>query len=396
MPKLSRLPAAVLVAPALAALALSPPLAASAQEPPVREEGNPRWTPIEQTAPEPPAPSGVVVAVERDYRRALLQLSAGQPDAARAAALDLDGGLPAPPADRQAALQQAAVLERLALRDPEALLPALLLHVDLYRHHRAERSYRRIEHHAGMIERASELYAEHAGTEAARVEAGEALAALGLGLLEDRHLTAARRVLGRALEIDPAQPAALLGLATDHEVHGRYPEAVAALERLIAVRPEASPRSSEARLRLAVNCARTGRWRDAENGFQALIEDPAADEWTVMVAYEELAEMRLRGADPAAAARLLRQGLGRFPGAERLRLQLAFALERGGDPAEARRMIEELARRPPPAEPSPRERYSRSPDSAQALALAGLSASAAERLGALRAALDAMAEEDEL
>lgn len=395
MPKLSTLPAAVLASPLLAALALQP-AAASAQEPPVREEGNPRWTPIEQTAPAPPAPSGGVVTVERDYRRALLKLSAGQPDAARAAALELDGGLPAPPSDRQAAQQQAEVLERLALRDPQALLPALLLHVDLYRHHRSERSYRRIEHHAEMIERASELYAEHAGTEAARVVAGEALAALGLGLLEDRHGTDARRVLARALEIDPGQPAALLGLATDHERHGRYPEAVEALERLVAARPGSSPESSEARLRLAVNCARTGRWRDAESGYQALIEDPAADEWAVVVAYEELAEMRLRGSDPAAAARLLRQGLGRFPGTERLRLQLAFALERGGDPAAARRMIEELARRPPSPEPSPRERYNQSPDSAQALALAGLTASAAERLGALRAALDAMALEDAL
>lgn len=391
MPKPYPLQATVVFVPILAALALSSaPLTAAAQQTPVRPERKPRRELTDPRPLEVRAAAAGVASVDRDYRRALLKLSAGQREAARSAALELDRWIPASPADRRAARQQVEVLERLARRDPETLLPALLLHLDLYRHHRAERSYRRIEHHAEMIERASELYAEYAATDEARERAGQALAALGLALLEDRHGTDARRVLARALEIDPDQPAALLGLATDYERTSHYPEAVAALERLVAVRPK----GSEARLRLAVNQSRTGRWRDAEAGFQALVDDPGAEDWTVVVAFEELAEMRLRDADPTAAVGLLRAGLGRFPDAERLHIQLAFALERTGDPAAARRAVEELARAPSSNGVSPRERYNRIPESAPALELAGLEENAEEHLLALRTALDAMAEED--
>jgi predicted Zn-dependent protease len=100
--------------------------------------------------------------------------------------------------------------------------------------------------------------------------------------------------------------------------------------------------------------------------------------------------------DPAGAASLLREAIARFPGSERLRLQLAYALDRAGDPAAARQTIAELAKSPPDgAGESARRRYTRFPDSAAALSLTAVRASADQRLGALAAALERLAAEED-
>lgn len=364
------LPAALAVAFSL----LTPPSSssASAQEPPRLD------------APGTPAAAG------REYRRALLLLTRGSREEARQVILELDGRLPPALTDRRAANERLDLLEDVARRDPEALLPALLLHLDLYLHHRDQRSYTRLDHHVEMVARTAELYAGRSEREDAPAAAAEVLAALGLGLLEAGHRTDARRLLARALDLDPGRADALLGLATDHERFGRYDEAVETLERLLA----AAPGSSEARLRLAVNRSRTGRWRDAESGLEGLIDDPRTDPWVAEIAVQELAEVRLRASDPGAATRLLREGVRRFPGSERLRLQLAYALERGGDPAAAREIVLALAERPPEPAETPRQRYNRSPDAAPALDRLISAPLDPGRLAALRAALDAIAAEE--
>jgi tetratricopeptide (TPR) repeat protein len=329
-----------------------------------------------------------VAAVSLAYRSALSRLAAGSPaDAVEAvAALErrtaADAGVPARAAERGV----TAVLDGIAGRDPEALLPAILLHVELFRRHREARDLARTDDHAAMVERAAALYAQGVGTPAARAAAAEALAAVGLALLEDQRRTSARRLLMRGLEIDPDNVSILLGLASDRERYADYPEAVALLERLVAVAPD----SEEGRLRLAINLRRTGRRRDAAERLTALTRDPAAS-WAAEIAYQELARTCL--AEDDAAGALLREGLGRFPESERLRLQLAFALDRGGDPAAARRMVAELARRPPaaPAAGTSRLRYNRSPEAEPALALAALRERADQRLPQLAAALDALA-----
>jgi tetratricopeptide (TPR) repeat protein len=377
---------AALCAAAFAATAAT----AAAQELRGRQEPRPGRQGIEPGGGAPGSAGGPVAAVSLAYRSALSRLAAGSAaDAVEAvAALErrtaADAGVPARAAERGV----TAVLDGIAGRDPEALLPAILLHVELFRRHREARDLARTDDHAAMVERAAALYAQGVGTPAARAAAAEALAAVGLALLEDQRRTSARRLLMRGLEIDPDNVSILLGLASDRERYADYPEAVALLERLVAVAPD----SEEGRLRLAINLRRTGRRRDAAERLTALTRDPAAS-WAAEIAYQELARTRLAEDDAAGAAALLREGLGRFPESERLRLQLAFALDRGGDPAAARRMVAELARRPPaaPAAGTSRLRYNRSPEAEPALALAALRERADQRLPQLAAALDALA-----
>ena len=105
--------------------------------------------------------------------------------------------------------------------------------------------------------------------------------------------------------------------------------------------------------------------------------------------------MRLAAGEPAAAERLLRAAVERFPGAERLRLALAYAVDRGGDPAAARALVEAVAGREAGGGETPRRRYNRGTDPDPLLELsARLQARAAGHTAALRAALDALAAEE--
>jgi Tfp pilus assembly protein PilF len=342
------------------------------------------------TQPLPPEARAVQPEeVARAYRDALSELAAGSPAAAVAAVKALEPtAAPETSESARATLRGvAAVLDGIALLDPEALVPAILLHVELFRRHRDARDPVLADYHLTLIEHAAVLYAERGGRPAARSAAAQVLAAVGLALLEDVRRTAANRMLARALAFDPANADALLGLAVDRERAGAYPDAVDLLRRLGAVRPE----SAQARLRLAVNLQRVGHRRDARKLLTAVTAEPEAG-WEAAIAYQELAKDRIAEADPAGAAALLREAIERFPASERLRLQLAYALDRAGDPAAAREAVAALAKSPPDgARESPRRLYNRSPESAPALDLDALRQIADERLGGLAAALDRLA-----
>ena len=327
-----------------------------------------------------------VRSAARAYHAALTRLAAGSPDeaAAAVAALDPRSAIEAADSTRPSVRGAVAVIEGVATADPEALLPPLVLHVDLFRRYRAAHKPTLSDHHTAMTAYIAALYAERAGTPAARAAAVEVLTAVGLALLEDRRRSSAMGAFARALDFEPAAADALLGLAIDREWEHAYPDVIALLQRLVAARPA----SAEGRLRLANNLERMGRRRAAVERFTALAAHPSAG-WAAEIAYQELARIHLDERDPAAAAALLRQALERFPESERLRIQLAYALDRAGDPAAAREIVAELAQSPPDgAGPTPRRRYTRTPDADSALELTAVRRSADERLGALAAALD--------
>jgi len=372
---------------ALAAAATADPAAAAPQPP-----SSPQQPPAGQEEPGARAEGGsrTVRAAARAYHAALSRLAAGSRDeaAAAVAALDPRSASEAVDPKRPALRGVVAVIEAVATADPEALLPPLLLHVDLFRRYRAANEQTLSDHHTAMVAYLARLYGTRAATPEARAAAAEILTAVGLALLEPpRRRSSATEAFARALEFDPTAADALLGLAIDREWAHAYPDALAWLERLLAVRPEAA----EGRLRLAVNLERTGQRRAAIARFTALAADPDAG-WAAEIAYQELARIRIDQGDPAAAATLLREALERFPGSERLRIQLAYALDRAGDPAAAREIVAELAGTPPDGSgATPRRRYSRTPDAAAALELTAVRRRASERLGALAAALDRLA-----
>lgn len=284
------------------------------------------------------------------------------------------------------------VLSWLAARDAEAVLPILLLHVDAFRHHRDKGNQPLADYEAAMALRAAAHYAAGIGTPAARAEAAEPLAAVGVALQEEVRRTAAHGMLTAARELDPDNATALLALAVDREGEGDYDQVVSLLEHLLATSD-----SAEARLRLAINLRRTGRRRDAAETLAALLHEPDAD-WVAMLAYQELAAMRLGDGDAEDAARLLRQGLERFPDSERLVLQLAYALDRGGDPAAARETVAELAASPPASGRggTPRHRYNWGSDTEPrpVFTLAPLRERAAGLAPRLGTALEALAAEE--
>lgn len=319
--------------------------------------------------------------VSSAYRLALTQLAGGSSGDALSAIAALEAEYSTPEERDQPLEGELYVLADLARRNPESLVPALVMHIELYHRYRQEQRFAQAVLNATMAERIAEIYADLGGG-GAEVVVGRALASLGLELLEERRLTQARRVLARSLEHDPSNPAALLGLGADRERSADYSAAVDYFSRLV----EAQPDSAEARLRLALNLRRTGRGRSAEAALTELVAGEK-DGWPVVIAYQELARGLLDQGREQQAATLLRQAIERFPDEDRLRLQLAWALDLGGRPGEAKSIVERLAARPPTFGDSPRRRYNRSPETLPARNRELLEEAAEERLAALEQAI---------
>ncbi|HMB53102.1 MAG TPA: tetratricopeptide repeat protein [Thermoanaerobaculia bacterium] len=363
-----------------------------------QERGEPRPRPPRQpataTPPNGPGGGGSVESSDAAYRSVLDTVAGGSTADAALALVAFErqvGAEPGSGAARAVERAEMDVLDAIARRNAEALLPAMVLHLHLFRIHSPRREYAAAGRHAALAERAAVLYARYGQDRATRRLSAEALTVLGAGLVTGGHRTDARRVLSAALDLSPVQPEALLVLAADRERDGAYGEAVTYLRRLNAVRPN----WLEARVRLAVNLARTGAQAEAAERFGAMCRDPEAG-WAAVLSCEELARMRLAAGEPGAAQALLSDAVERFPDAERLRLTLAYAVDRGGDPAAARALVEEVAERPAGGDESPRRRYNRGTDSDPILELsARLEAKAAERAPALAAVLAAMAAEEE-
>jgi tetratricopeptide (TPR) repeat protein len=329
-----------------------------------------------------------VAAVAAAYRDALARLAAGADAEAREAMKVFEGG-----AVRQLGADPGGVLpagelhllERLAGRDPEALLPALALHLDLYPRYLEVKDYFLAVHSRTMVEQIAELYARSAATPSARTLASRALTRLGFALERAQLMAKARGLLRRAAELDPSDPAALLALATGDEKLGEYAQAVVPLRRLV----ELDPKSAEGRLRLAINLDRTGDAAGAAALYRRLTAEANPD-WVLSLAYQQLARGHLDAGRPAAAARLLAEAADRLPGDERLRLALAYALDRAGDPAGARAAVGRLTLRGPGGRGSSRWRYNEWPEEGAAGEGDLLERNARARRASLAAALDGL------
>ena len=146
------------------------------------------------------------------------------------------------------------------------------------------------------------------------------------GLLQDANLVSScRRLFVRALEYDPDNPAALLGLAATFEKYGEYQQALTHLEHLVAVAPELD----EAKLRLAVGLNRVGLRRRARELLEGLVES-GPNEWVRAVAYEEIGRILLQTGAVAAAAELLEEAMAAMPSRQALRVLAAHAYGRLG------------------------------------------------------------------
>jgi len=338
------------------------------------------------------APEGAIERADReiarDFSRSYAEISRAAVEgldtaAARLAALEIETlarlGRDDPKVyARLGAIERRAAAE-LAGEIPELLLPAVIVHGEAARKHRAGQRFALAELGADLARR---LAVAHAlGPEDARAEAALALADLGASLQITGMTAVARTLFAEALELDPAQKTALLALAVDRERHGLYTEALGLLERLLEIDPE----HREARLRSGLQLLRTGGERAGRRRLRSLLAE-AREDWVMELAYQELASSHLENGRPGAASALLGRAVARLGQRPGLVLQLTWARQRssgGGAESEALAILDTPA---PAGRTSPRRRYTEGPAEAEGRealerAVADRLARAAEILG---------------
>ncbi len=242
------------------------------------------------------------------YRGALAGLGRGQRAAARSALLDLESAVLTDGSLKTMQTAQLLVAEQLAAGDVESLIPVLVLHDDLYATYRQRHLFSLGFNAREMIETLAELYAQRGATEGSKVVAARVLASLGGHLQEANLPSSSRRLYRRALEHDPKNLAALLGLAISFERYAEYPRAVEVLEKLGA----AHPGFGEGSLRLAINLDRLGQRGRCRELLERALE-PGTPDWVRSLAYQKLARIALEVEDLETATRLLEQSLEEIP-----------------------------------------------------------------------------------
>ncbi|HVT57471.1 MAG TPA: hypothetical protein VHR45_03645 [Thermoanaerobaculia bacterium] len=290
---------------------------------------------------------GAAPALTSAYRAALARLAAGEEEAARVALADLELGALR---DHGASVEDLAAIEvralqQLAESDPEALVPVVHLYQLLYRDAHERRRPQLATHAREMTRSVADFYAARSRSALAHQLAAALLVQFG-GELEAAGGPAngfSRRAFARAVELDGANPAALLCLAIDAERHGNLSGALPPLERLHADHPD----DPEPGLRLGLVLARLGRQAEARRLLKAvaagpLPEGPAEKDptaWWQTIALQELGRLLLDSADLEAAEKVLRDGLRRFPGNEKLTLELAMVLDQRQQPDGAQEVV---------------------------------------------------------
>ncbi len=322
----------------------------------------------------------IVTELAAQYRVALSQLGEGM-DRARASLLDLESKVLADSTRATVVALGAAEMqtaESLAASDVESLIPVMMLHESLYRAYRERRLFSLLSHTRSRVESLAVLYAENGGTEGSRVVGARSLASLG-GYVQGANLPASsRRLFHLALQYDPANKAALLGLAASHEKYGDYSSAVYFLETLVT----AHPSFGEGLLRQGINLRRVGDRLRAGEILSALVKQKGQG-WVDVLANEELARVALRDGRLREAALLLEGALRRSPESHGLRPLLAHVYDRLGQQRQAFDVVEGL-RPAGQGNRSPRKTYDSWPEAVFTDLRQQLSEAAAVRIPALR------------
>lgn len=312
------------------------------------------------------------------YRSVLTMLSTGQLDDAMESLYAFETTFMEGRQPKDVELLFAAeveVIRSLGQRDIESLVPVLVLHHDAYPMYLDRKKYQLAGHSSRVAASLADLYAREGGTEGSRVLGARALASLGIfGQRVGVQLQGMGLML-HALDYDPTNQAALLGIATVHERTGNYHRAAERLLELLELAPE----HREGRLRMAVNLGRLGEPDQARRLLAGLTSEPSSD-WVATVAYQELARIHREAGRLEVAERTLRQGLERFPADGGLRTQLAYVLDFQRRPKEALEVMERIRDGEVSREPTPRRLYGLGPQEAYHEVVAGLKDSSSTRM----------------
>ena len=279
---------------------------------------------------------------------------------------------------------QIDVAGRLAGITHDCLPPITLLHLGAFESYRASSDPALVTHSSTVAAQLAELYAGLEGTSAARGFASSAMTCMAGTLGAVASFGQARRLLERAVRLDPGSEIAGLLLGALDEREGRYGEAVDVLRPLVQAHPE----SGEARLRLAVNLRRVGKPAEAR-AHLAECTRPRHDRWVRAVAYDELARLALDAERWRGAAAVLEEAEAALGPSQSVVVQLSYVLDRLQVPLRARRLAATLPDRVEAGSrpESDRFRYTVWPDVALASAREALRQRGQASLRALSAAL---------
>ncbi len=286
-----------------------------------------------------------------------------------------EGGEGIEVAQRRAAAELAGL-------DLESLVPLMCLHERLFRFYYARESYLLATHSRRMALGLARLYAERGGADANRTAALVLVSLAGLRQEIGARIDALA-VFQSALEMDPRQPEALLGLAALHESLAHYDTTVELLQRV----DRAGPLSPAAGIRLAINLRRVGSTRQAEKRLRELVD--TQPEWISQLAYQELARLLDDSQRAAEALSLLVEARQRYPDSQGLTIQQAALLDKLGKPLAGQRVLATVDALAGDRGESPRLRYAELPAEEIEAARRRLAGAAADRLAG--AALNARA-----
>ncbi|MCP4661304.1 MAG: hypothetical protein GY856_38365 [bacterium] len=271
------------------------------------------------------------------YRTVLSTLAKASSSAARGALLDLESNALAEGFERGPELLHAAefrVAEQLAGSEVESIIPVILLHTDIYQTYRSRRLFSLSYHARALVESLAQLYAEQGGSQGSRIVAARALASLA-GHQQEANLPASsRRLFQAALELDPQNKAAILGLAASYEKFGEYRQACDYLEQLVA----AYPNFGEGLLRLAMNLKRVGGQQRSRELLAAIVEmDVPA--WVRSLAFQEQARNLLESAELAQAVAVMERSIEEIGPHQGSVLLLAHLYDRTRRPYESLELL---------------------------------------------------------
>ncbi len=342
-----------------------------------------------------------VTEVKRSYRGVLKEFASGDREAALEGLASLESRYVNPrqvQGTGRLGKVQSEVIRDLAQREPELVLPILLLHLDATREYSHRQEWYLASHARRLAGALAETYAQGGGSQGSRVMAARALATLGAALQEEMTSEHCRCVpfYERALDFVPDDEAALMGLATVFEKAADYERAVRELHKLV----QSHPQNSEARLRLAINLKRLGREREALEHLDLLTteaaeaadtasgEDGPVPGWVLSLAFQEKARSAIDRGDWQSAEAILLAARQQQPDQQRLVVLHAFVLEQTRRMHQARKVLQALRGQRETTENTPRLLYTRMPKTAVADTEARLREGAESRFGLLKDALE--------
>lgn len=286
----------------------------------------------------------------RDLRAALRELAAGAPSALdNLAAVEWQAISVDKVAFDDVAAVELSVFGELMERDQRAILPILDSYRRRYEMHFMDREYSLSTHCRRLATTLAQAVtaASHPDPEMV-AKIGDFYTAFGGSRLLN-HDPSGRNDLRTAVTFSQDPMPALAVLVWHLELHGRYSDVV----RLVDEHPATPP---ELRLRRSLAAIRLHRSRSA---LKEIRELAAGDDWTALVATQELARERLADGDIQAAEVLLVDAATRFPRSSRVPLLLAMVRDLRGDRAASAEAIAALARAD---STNQRHRYSARPE----------------------------------